>query len=515
MRYHAALTSLTFATILKAAHCMKGYLTEHPLVELIREILIKGLSGTLRLKRDPAQAAVYFETGNLVFAASNLRTLRLRPYLEQHTHLTAQELDRLGSNLTDSALAAGLVNKGIMAREQVEVLLASVVSDVLRVVLLWTDAEWEFDERARFNETMRVRVDVPNLLREAAHRLPLQLASSRFRNQNESLSRVAKVSKVKDFLPAESFILSRLDAPMKLSELVAVSGLRDLDAQRTIYALSLSGFVARENWQNAFRGDIKKQGQTAASMLVASEFEKPVDESDLKLFLSRIGEAKDHYEILDLGVKAAASEVKDAYYSLARRYHPDRFHLKSGTALHTQLSSAFARVTQAYETLNDAAARRTYDASLERVRQFQQAAAAKAAEENFVFDPGDLDDSSTPEQNYRDGLEALKQGRINAAMNHLAAAARAMPNEARYRAYYGKALAATDRTRRLAENELQSAVQLDPRNARYRVMLADLFFELKFQRRAQTEVERALALDPNNSAAAALLKKLQKSRKTG
>ena len=90
---------------------------------------------------------------------------------------------------------------------------------------------------------------------------------------------------------------------------------------------------------------------------------------------------------------------------------------------------------------------------------------------------------------------------------------RLAPNEARYRAYYGRALAASEKTRRLAENEMQAAVTLDPSNATYRIMLADLYFDLKFYRRAQTELDRTLALDPNNASAQSLLRKLEKAGK--
>jgi tetratricopeptide (TPR) repeat protein len=101
-------------------------------------------------------------------------------------------------------------------------------------------------------------------------------------------------------------------------------------------------------------------------------------------------------------------------------------------------------------------------------------------------------------------------GQPSVALPHLAAAAQAAPREARYRAYYGKALATNSKSQKMAEAEFQDAVKLDPTNAAYRVMLAELFFDLSFYRRALTEVERALQIDPNNNEAKALLKKLQK-----
>jgi tetratricopeptide (TPR) repeat protein len=163
----------------------------------------------------------------------------------------------------------------------------------------------------------------------------------------------------------------------------------------------------------------------------------------------------------------------------------------------------------------DPNARAAYDAVQQRTRDFESANASNSPAN--VADDSDFDISENgehPEQNYREGLTALQQGRINAAINHLGAAARVMPGEARYRAHYGKALAASERMRRLAEVELQEAVRLDPRNPSYRVLLAGLYIDLGFHRRAQTELERALAIDPNSASANSLLRKVQKKQKT-
>lgn len=509
---------------------MKGKLTDQPLAELIREISSKGLSGTLRLEHESARTATYFENGCLIFAASNIGTLRLRAYLTKRDLVSKKQLDSIGDKGSDLSMAAALRANRILTQDQVDVLLQTLVADVLRVALLWTDGTWEFDERARLDDPVRVNVDTSSLLREAAHRMPLKFVSLRFRNPNETISRTAQVSGNHMFLPAESFILSRLDAPTKLEELVMVSGLRELDAHRIIYGLAVSGLVEREHWQNAFRTDTgkqKEQREIIASPQAPvtedaadSRWGQATDDADLEIFLTRVGRATNYYEIIDLPPTAEADEIKEAYYALARRYHPDRFHLRSGTPMHSKISSAFAQVTQAYETLTDPKARAIYDGAQERAREFSNTAAGK---DNLV--PGveelefDMEVSETEpgqaEYNFREGLGALKQGRISAATTHLAAAARVAPNEARYRAYYGRALASNERTRRLAESEIQAAVRIEPSNSTYRTMLAELYFDLKFQKRAQAELDRALVLDPNNASAQVLLRKFERSRKAG
>ncbi|HAF16084.1 MAG TPA: hypothetical protein DHU55_15740 [Blastocatellia bacterium] len=514
---------------------MNGKLNDHPLAELIREISSKGFSGTLRLEHERAKAVVYFENGQLIFAASNLRTLRLREYLKKRALVSETDLAGFADNCPDLHLARTLSAHGTLRQEDIDALLSTIVADTLRVALLWTEGSWDFNERARLDEQVRVTVDTSNLLREAAQRMPLTFVENRLRNPGETISRASGIATATNLLPAESFILSRLDAPIKLEELVASSGQGDLDANRIIYGLALGGLIKREYWQNAFRTDparttrelsVVDTGPTKVAVEgepPAGRWTSPGEEPDLDAFLERMRHASSYYEVIDLPPIAEPTEIKNAYYALARLYHPDRFHLKSGTPLHNEISSAFARITQAYETLTDPNSRATYDQTLERSKKFA-ADAPKADKVGFVADSTDelgseTDDATTElgsaEYNFREGFGALQQGRNDAAMSHLATASRLAPHEARYRAYYGRVLATKEKTRRLAESEIQAAVKLEPANATYRTMLAELYFELKFPRRAQTELDQALALDPNNTSAQALLRKLENSRKVG
>jgi Flp pilus assembly protein TadD len=114
------------------------------------------------------------------------------------------------------------------------------------------------------------------------------------------------------------------------------------------------------------------------------------------------------------------------------------------------------------------------------------------------------------ETSFQRGLDALKMNRIDLAVRFFGEAAISSPREARYRAQYGYALISQPNTRRLAESELQAALTLEPENAAYRVMLAELYKRLGLQRRAEGELTRALALDPNNEAARSMLSTLKK-----
>jgi curved DNA-binding protein CbpA len=242
------------------------------------------------------------------------------------------------------------------------------------------------------------------------------------------------------------------------------------------------------------------------------------DPRDLENLLVRVKNARTHYEVLGVAREASAAELKTVYYQLARRYHPDRFR-KSDAALLPRIEAAFARITQAYDTLRDDQVRASYDAKLEMHKRVEQLAdAAPKASTPAPQQPETVAEGaaepvvSAAERaavQFKEGFAAFEMGQKKVALGLFASAARAVPNEPRYRAFYGQVLAENEATRRAAEAELNAAVKLDPQNVEYRMMLAELYRDLGLKLRAKGEAERAVAADPNNRKARDLLRTLK------
>ncbi len=243
--------------------------------------------------------------------------------------------------------------------------------------------------------------------------------------------------------------------------------------------------------------------------------ETDVTHEDVEAFLERLRRAESYYDVLGVESSADAAELKSAYYDLARRYHPDRFRKTEPTLL-TRMESAFARITQAYDTLRDDQLRANYNAKLQARRKAQKivdATAKPAAPEPAPIqaspDVPIIPAAERAANDFKEGLAALEQGQRSVAAGLFASAARLVPNDPRYRAFYGQLLATQENTRRAAEAELQAAIKLDPGNADYRVILAQLFRDLGFSIRAKGEAARAVAVDPNNRKARDLLRELK------
>ena len=520
---------------------MKGQLSEHPLAELIREITSDGLSGALRLARGRVQAVAYALGGEIVRARSNLRVHHLvecarRAGLDADGRLSGVVTELMGEAEAVAALtASGVINEQELAR-----LRALQTADVLRPFLLWTDGDWSFDPRARPAEGGPARLDIRQLLLEGAQHLPAEFGASRLTDDAEVVSPSGEPPPPQLHLrPVEGYVLSRVDAPVGLGELVAAAGLPETQTRHAVYTLSLCGLLARERWPQPLAGaaDLAEASAAAAPSDAAPAKAETADapaerpeaapeidpRAELEELLGRVAGDADYFEILGVARVARPAEIKRAYYALAKRFHPDRFRqVVADDAERVRVEHAFAQVTKAYETLHDQRARDAYasklpaqsparESSVFGKRKGAGAAKPAAREEGKA----QADPRATPqrraEESFQRGLSASERGEHAAAQSYFGEAVRLAPQEARYHALYGRTLALAPATRRQAEGELQAAVKLDPRNVAYYVALAELYQAVGLRRRAEGELSRALALDPNHEPARRMLEQMKGS----
>jgi curved DNA-binding protein CbpA len=520
------------------AHEMKGKLYEQPLAELIREIGSEKLSGSLRLEQDRIKAAIYFDRGTLVYATSNLRPHRLAEALRRWRVITDAQFSALTQDgKSDADAARALLEQGVLNKEALDELRARLVADVLRPALLWTEGSWSFDPRVRLAEDVRVQIELPELLMEAARRFPRKLAARRFTVRNEKLQPATAALNSLSLLQMEGLVLSRIDVPLRLNELVAISGLSEEETLHACYALALGGFIEREAWPRAFSHEeiAKLQAAAAQSATLAptaaavepkqkteKEEAKPVapevdERRELEELFERVARATSHYQVLGVSRTIEPDALKQTYHKLARRFHPDRFH--QDAEIHRRVEDVFARIAQAYEALRDKSARAAYDLKLDREKdvrpttragaQSEEQSAGQATASRAAQPPSATGRERNAEESFQRGLSALKTGNAALALASFAEAARLEPKVARYRAQYGQALSEQEPMRHRAEAEIQAALVIEPGNVSYRIMLAKLYRNLGFIKRAQGEIERARSIDPRNPEVQTLLAELQ------
>ena len=528
---------------------MEGHLRDHPLVELIHEISDARLSGALRLAFDRVKAVVYFDGGQVVAALSNLRALRLTDVMLKGGIVNAQTLFSVaGEGASDDDAARALVGSGMLEESGLRRARERQTTEVLRDALRRHEGEWSFDPRVRLAPERHTRANIAQLLVEGARELEPEFVSKRMANDDESLAPAADASEKLEttglrLSPAEGFILSRIYEPTNLRYVVAVSGLTEDETRRAIYALALGGLITRERWpralpaylahQAAARPAAKVSAPTAApeppradetvSEPEAQEAVAHADaEADLRELIDELlalAREDTHYTVLGVTRSSTPADIKRAYYSLARRLHPDRLRRAAEADEQQRIDAAFAKIAQAYDVLKDAKLRASYDLKIEKQRPAPSGADAGARQDSRHADTpapargaqSEQSDAEAAEQKFRQGLAAYTRKDYAAARLLFGDAARLDPRRALYRAHFGRTLARDKAMRRQAENELLAAVSLDALDASFRVMLAELYRDVGLRRKAEAQLERALALEPTNADARALFEELRRS----
>ncbi|MFL6332238.1 MAG: DUF4388 domain-containing protein [Pyrinomonadaceae bacterium] len=358
---------------------MNGRLSDYPLAELVREISDARLSGALRLERERAKAVVYFDGGEVAAAVSNARALRLAEVLRRSGAVDASRIYlAVGERMSDEQTGAALLNAGLLDESGLKRLQERQAKEVLGEVLRWTDGFWSFDPRVRLAGAHAARPEVSGLLSESARNLPPELIAARMRDDEQTVAPAEgfeeKMSAGLRLLPAEAFVMSRVYAPTPLGEVVAVSGLPEAETRRAVYVLALGGLLTRTGGSRILPSEALKLAaqQRAAAEARATEPTLPTVErppavepepdrqGTIEELLARARGAT-HYEVLGVARSAPTEEVKRAYYSHARRLHPDRFRRDADEETRQRIDAAFARIAQAYDVLKDTALRAAYD----------------------------------------------------------------------------------------------------------------------------------------------------------
>ena len=358
---------------------MNGRLSDHPLAELVREISDARLSGALRLEHARAKAAVYFDGGEVAAAVSNARALRLVEVLRRSGAVDAGRLyAAVGERMSDEQAGVALQQSGVLDESGLKRLRERQSKEVLREVLRWTEGEWHFDPRVRLAGTPNARPEVSGLLVESARSLPPGLIAARMRDASQTITPAEgfeeRMSSGLRLLPAEAFVMSRIYAPTTLSEVVAVSGLPEEETRRAVYVLALGGLLTRTGGSRILPDEaLKVAAQQRAAGAPAPESPRTTAERDGPPEPDRYGTIEEllalargttHYEVLGVARSASADDVKRAYYSHARRLHPDLFRRNADEEMRQRIDAAFARVAQAYDVLRDSALRAAYDLKL-------------------------------------------------------------------------------------------------------------------------------------------------------
>jgi curved DNA-binding protein CbpA len=542
---------------------VQGQLGEKLVADLVREIAEKNLSGLLRLSRGKTIKAIFFESGAPKYAISNIGDEQLEYKLIKEELAAPDQIEEAKQRAgKPHRVAAVLVEMGVLADDAMRKLVRQQVMDIVLSLFEWTQGDYAFDERIRAAHDAPLDITASDILLEGArHAAGIQQVAETIAPLDGVVVKTnPKVIRVDAgrLIPIEGYVLSRIESPIVVSEVGALSGIADDEAHRAVCALVASGFL-------------KLQGERKD---LVEEQARESDESTDRLreeVARRLHfyNSADSYEILGVTRQATTADIKAAYYQLAKKFHPDRHRNTEHTDLRGKLEALLSLITQAYDTLSEPAQRAAYDDRLKRssanpaaqkptpmMTAEPKVASHRTAEQKpadhqpsteehrqtgDLRKSGPLVNNTVPLQqpsNEADAAEAqsqngavavqasatanstangnsgqqaehyYQQGRArydrkeyHAAVHLLREAIKLDPSRAAYHYHLGVALIRNPRTRREAEVHLSKSAGLEPYNAQIRVKLGLLYKEAGLIKKAENYFQQALQLDPDNRMA--------------
>jgi curved DNA-binding protein CbpA len=119
---------------------------------------------------------------------------------------------------------------------------------------------------------------------------------------------------------------------------------------------------------------------------------------------------RNHFEVLGLERSVGEAEVKEAYFGLAKRFHPDVHHGASLGDLRDKLEAVFIRLGEAYDTLRDPKRRGEYE---ERLGRFKSRPAHLPTGQ--ASGPGALPEAEAPQRDLEEEARLAEQAVHKAA----------------------------------------------------------------------------------------------------
>lgn len=208
---------------------------------------------------------------------------------------------------------------------------------------------------------------------------------------------------------------------------------------------------------------------------------------------------QDHYTILGIDRTASTDAIREAYYTLARTHHPDRYlrpHLRS---MHRELELMFAAITDAYGVLSDFDLRQEYD------RLLNAKLVGRA-------DKG-IDKQASARDAYLRGRKEMESDNIFEAISLFEQAVKLDPSRGEYFYHLGNCQARNPRWKKKAEQNLLKSLDLVPGNVNSYLSLARLYKRGGLVKRSQEMYREVLRWEPDNEEATEALEALKSQGK--
>ncbi len=474
---------------------LRGTLKRTPFARLLQRLFAGRKTGSLLLMKDGAKKIVSFAAGYPVSVRSNVLGECLGQILLQQRLISNESLQDSLRRMKAEKRHQGeiLVEMGVLSPYNLSRALVEQVEAKLFEVFAWSDGQYMFKEGdVPAGEALRLERPPAALILEGIRRHydpeRQQAVLDAYAGRYVALSPdpVLRLQEVTSD-PTEQEFVREIDGRTRLETVLDSARIPAEKARLLLVALSQSGMIEPSD-APARRAVTPTPLTTAVDAPVGPasvpETSAPLSATQLGLVAQTV-RSQNHYWALGVRSDDSTEVIDQAYETLARSFHPDRYRQRPEEDRRLA-REIFERLGEAHRVLREPTRRRAYAAKVEKQKPTEAQSGpipAGAAKELFEA-----------------GLQHLRASRHREAVEAFRQAARMLPDQADFRAALGWALfreaPADARAGRAALAELRRSIQLDPKSRRAHYYLGHFYAQTGQPDLAIAEFEKLLELDP-------------------
>ena len=528
---------------------MKGQLSEGVLPGILRDLYVGRKTGVLRCVQGEERRNIRFRRGHIVNADSNVQGKQLGEVMVEQGWIQPDDLTRATDTVkaTGKRLGEVLIELGVLTSDKLEDALALHVQHIVARVFTWTEGQFEFEEEPDIPGEITLKLSTgelileavrqvgdPDVIRYALGDLDRVLALS-----SDPLLRFQKIV----LSPTDGFVLSRVDGTLSAHEVTQTIPLPVEETQKSLFGLLCTGIIeypagGTRRTRSRAAELARPVGTSAPARPAAAPPSPPSPESPpwatdttappaptptssavpatSPAMDSRRQEIVDayeglktrtHFEVLGIERSATEQQVKDAYFRLAKRFHPDAHHDSTLSDLVDKLEALFIRLGEANETLKNPRTRAEYEERLGRTRPRGEGPAVSAR--SAPPPPGNASDPETERKEAEDAVRKagwfFEKGKFFDAIQLLEPAIEKLDGKVQFRArvLLAKSYLKNPKWVKRAEETLQGVVHDDAQNVEAHFLLGAIYRNSGLKSRAYSMFKKVLELRPDHEEALA------------
>lgn len=453
--------------------------------QLLHQLYSEKVTGLLHLKRGAAKKIIYLKDGYPIFARSNVLNECLGRMLVKNGVITQVDCDASVERSKESGRLQGtvLIEMGLLTPQGLHEALSRQVTEKLLSTFKWQTGTSQFVAGKNFKKSVTsIDVSPASLIMQGIKGYWSQKQLDEYLQPLRNLYLKQGSDPKYQFQDIElnrrgEEIFRKCLGTLTVGEILGQHPLARREVQQVLTALLISELLeSSEISEQVDAADLPDRGN-----------DQPVDEQLRRKVLDdyqRVMQA-DYFEALGIVRQCGGSEVRRAYYKLAKEYHPDRF-LGSGLSkeMSTKINEMFQYVTQAYTVLSDSKSCSDYLDELVNGPK-------KTIDINQVIEA---------ETAYQEGRTLLNIRRFTAAIKPLKRAIELSPEEPEYLTHFAWALFKATPEKADAQNQalevLLASRELNPSLDLTHLYLGHIYHLQGKDRQSEKSFEMAVQANP-------------------